>query len=145
MLKRLGYSLRPIWYSYIPIPNLLEYHFWNQNIVEISKLLKLFALLMSLFFLFFSILIFMNKPIVLFFYLSGTSGILIFSWLKFMGTLRHHGNLFIVFFSSYLVGFLENNMIFRKFFIYLLLISKNIRKNRYNYLNYPYAIRHICL
>ncbi|MEO1762927.1 MAG: hypothetical protein AAFR83_13360, partial [Cyanobacteria bacterium J06629_18] len=47
-----------------------------------------------------SIAIFLNKPIALFFYLSATSGILIFTWLKFQGTLRHHGNLFIVFLAS---------------------------------------------
>ncbi|MGB3655551.1 MAG: hypothetical protein WBA41_30680, partial [Rivularia sp. (in: cyanobacteria)] len=97
MLKRLGYSLRGIWYSYIPIPNFFEYHFWSTNITSISFILKFFASCMSLFFLFFTVFLFVDKPIVLFLYLSSTFGIFLFGWIKFQGTLRHHGNLFIIF------------------------------------------------
>ncbi|MEL6457976.1 MAG: hypothetical protein AAFQ91_06955 [Cyanobacteria bacterium J06621_15] len=100
MLRRLGYAVRAIWYSYIPIPDIFSYHFWSHNIVRNSPFLVLFASFISLFLIFFSIAIFLNKPIALFFYLSATSGILIFTWLKFQGTLRHHGNLFIVFLAS---------------------------------------------
>ncbi|BAY86981.1 hypothetical protein NIES267_64920 [Calothrix parasitica NIES-267] len=100
MLKRLGYAIRAIWYSYVPIPDFFEYHFWSHNIVRNNYFLILFASLVSLFLIFFSTLIFINKPLALFFYLSATSGILIFTWLKFQGTLRHHGNLFIIFLAS---------------------------------------------
>ncbi|MDY6897033.1 MAG: hypothetical protein SWZ49_03010 [Cyanobacteriota bacterium] len=100
MLKRLGYAIRAIWYSYIPIPDLFSYHFWSHNIIRNHHFLILFASFISLFLIFFSILIFIDKPIALFFYLSATSGILLFSWLKFQGTLRHHGNLFIIFLAS---------------------------------------------
>ncbi len=97
MLRRLGYSLRAIWYSYIPIPNFFEYHFWSQNLVSISSFLILLSSFASLFLLIFSIILFLDKPIVLFLYLSGNFTIILFTWLKWQGTLRHHGNLFILF------------------------------------------------
>ena len=97
LLKRLTYSLRAIWYSYIPIPQFWEYHFWTKNITENSFILTSFAFFMSLFLLFYSVVIFIDKPIILLLYLSGTGGIILFTWLKYQGTLRHHGNLFIFF------------------------------------------------
>lgn len=100
MLRRLGYAIRAIWYSYIPIPDLFSYHFWSHNIVRNSPFLVLFSLFISLLLILVSTAIFINKPIALFLYLSANSGILLFSWLKFQGTLRHHGNLFIIFLAS---------------------------------------------
>ncbi|MEM6751422.1 MAG: hypothetical protein AAF630_00305 [Cyanobacteria bacterium P01_C01_bin.38] len=97
LLKPLGYSVRAIWYSYIPIPKFTDYNFWSINIVKDSFILTLLASLMSLFLLFYSIVIFLDKPVVLFLYLSGSGGIILFTWLKYQGTLRHHGNLFILF------------------------------------------------
>ena len=100
MLRRLGYAVRAIWYSYIPIPNFLEYHFWSKNIIYGNHFLIFIASFISLLLILFSTLIFIDKPLALLFYLSATSGVLIFSWLKFQGTLRHHGNLFIIFLAS---------------------------------------------
>ncbi|MBE9212589.1 hypothetical protein IQ247_07645 [Plectonema cf. radiosum LEGE 06105] len=97
LFKRLGYTLRSIWYSYVPIPNFLEYHFWSTNITFISPYLTLVALFLSLFLLLFSVLIFIDKPIVLFLYLSGNFTIFLFTWFKWQGTLRHHGHLFFLF------------------------------------------------
>ncbi len=97
MSRRLGYSLRAIWYSYMPIPNFFEYHFWSQNLASISSFLQLLVSFASLFLLIFSIILFVDEPIVLFLYLSGNFTIILFTWLKWQGTLRHHGNLFILF------------------------------------------------
>lgn len=97
LLTRLGYTVRAIWYSYVPIPNFFEYHFWSKDITNISPYLTLLALFLSLFLLLFSVLIFIDKPIVLFLYISGTLGMFLFSWLKWQGTLRHHGHLFFIF------------------------------------------------
>ncbi|NJO26275.1 MAG: hypothetical protein HC874_01125 [Richelia sp. SL_2_1] len=97
LLQRLGYTVRTIWYSYVPIPNFFEYHFWSKDITSISPDLTLFAFFFSLFLLSFSVLIFIDKPIVLFLYISGTLGMFLFSWLKWQGTLRHHGHLFFLF------------------------------------------------
>jgi hypothetical protein len=95
-LKDLAYVFRGIWYSYIPIPNFFKYHFWSNNIMTISDSMSFFVMFMSLYLFAFAIFIFIDKPIVLFLYLSATLGIFLFSWLKFLGTLRHHGHLFII-------------------------------------------------
>lgn len=122
MLKRLGYATRAIWYSYVPIPDLFEYHFWSHNIVRNHNYLIFLASLISLLLMFFSTLIFIDKPLALLFYLSATSGILIFSWLKFQGTLRHHGNLFIIFLASIWISrcFKESFNIPKRFHIHKL-------------------------
>ena len=96
-IKDLAYVLRGIWYSYIPIPNFFSYHFWGYNITDISSYLTLLASCFSLLLVVFAVSIFIEKPIVIFLYLSANLGIFLFSWLKFLGTLRHHGNLFIIF------------------------------------------------
>ena len=95
--KRLTFTVKTIWYSYIPIPNFFKYHFWSTTITSSSIFLSFFAFCISLFLLFFSVFIFVEKPIVLFLYLSGTFIIFLFTWLKWQGALRHHGNLFILF------------------------------------------------
>jgi len=97
MLRRLGYSVRAIWSSYIPIPNFFRYHFWGYNIAFFSNYLVFLSFSISFFLLLFSTILFIEKPIVLFLYLSATSGMILFSWLKFQGTVRHHGSLFIIF------------------------------------------------
>ena len=95
---RLALTLTTIWTSYIPIPNLFEYKFWGTNILtEGPAILKICALLVSLRLLYFSIAIFIQKPVALFLYLSGTFSILLFSYAKYFGSLRHHGHLFILF------------------------------------------------
>ncbi|MEM6403066.1 MAG: hypothetical protein AAF757_23030 [Cyanobacteria bacterium P01_D01_bin.116] len=96
-LKNLAFTIKTIWSSYIPIPNFFEYHFWNKNITSISIILELFALCISFLILIFSVFIFIDKPIVLFFYLSGTLGIFLLTFFKWRGSLRHHGHLFIIF------------------------------------------------
>jgi hypothetical protein len=45
----------------------------------------------------FSVAIFIQKPLILFLYTSGTLSILLFTHIKFLGYLRHHGHLFILF------------------------------------------------
>jgi hypothetical protein len=95
--KRFAFTVKTIWNSYIPIPNFFEYHFWSKNIISSSIILSLFGFCISLFLLFFSVFIFLEKPIILFLYLSGTFTIFLFTWLKWQGTLRHHGHLFILF------------------------------------------------
>ena len=130
MLRRLGYAVRAIWYSYIPIPNFFEYHFWSKNIIYGNHFLIFIASFISLLLILFSTLIFIDKPLALFFYLSATSGILIFSWLKFQGTLRHHGNLFIIFLASIWISrcFRESYNIPKRFHKVASYFKKNQKK-----------------
>ena len=105
IIKRLLLTFIVIWKSYITIPNFFEYRFWNTNIFienpiflsNISGVLGLFAFVFSLILLLISTALFVRKPVVLFLYLSGTCGILLLCYSKYLGYLRHHGNLFILF------------------------------------------------
>lgn len=127
-LKDLAYVLRGIWYSYIPIPNFIKYHFWGYNITTISTYLSLPVSCLSLFLIFVSVSIFIEKPTVLFLYLSSTLGIILFSWLKFLGTLRHHGHLFIIFLACIWIS-----KFFRKSYDIpkrLQKLSKHLKKNQ---------------
>jgi hypothetical protein len=105
IIKRLSLAFITIWRSYIPIPNFFEYRFWNTNIFienpsflkNISGILGLFAFIFSLILILVSTAFFARKPVVLFLYLSGTCGIVLLCYIKYLGYLRHHGNLFILF------------------------------------------------
>ena len=105
IIKRLALTFIIIWRIYITIPNFFGYKFWNSNILietpsffsNIEVLCGIFAFIFSLILLLFSTSLFARKPVVLFLYLSGTGGILLFSYIKYLGYLRHHGNLFILF------------------------------------------------
>jgi hypothetical protein len=63
--------------------------------MEGSGVLKIIALIFSLGLLYFSILLFSQKPVVLFLYLTGTLGLLLLMYEKYFGFSRHHGHLFI--------------------------------------------------
>lgn len=93
------YTLTKIWESYFPLPNVFMHDFWNTNILmavsedtfrRAGALLSLGIFATSLFF-------FIRKPIVLFLYLCGTLGILLFTFTFFLGYVRHSGHLFMIF------------------------------------------------
>jgi hypothetical protein len=88
-----------IWKSYVPISELSidNYDFWNENFLMGDNVgLKMLAVVLSLLLLGFCSLLFIEKPVVLFIYLSGTLGILLFIHKVFYGALRHHGHLFLL-------------------------------------------------
>ncbi|WP_250125305.1 hypothetical protein [Chroococcidiopsis sp. CCMEE 29] len=95
-IRHLIATVITIWRGYVPVPNFFEYHFWNTNILmEGSGVLKIIALIFSLGLLYFSIVLFSQKPVVLFLYLTGTLGLLLLTYEKYFGFSRHHGHLFI--------------------------------------------------
>jgi len=106
----------------------------------------LFASFISLFLILFSTLIVIDKPLALFFYFSATSGILIFTWFKFQGTLRHHGNLFIIFLVSIWISrcFRESYNIPKRFHQVASYLKKSEKSYCYYFSNSD-ALRHICL
>ncbi len=79
-------SLSRIWNSYILI-----------LVPSDSKLFDgvLFAILSLLLLLFVATLL-IRKPVALFFYLSGSFSLLLFTYLKFLGSARHYGHLYLV-------------------------------------------------
>lgn len=99
-------TLTSLWRSYIPIPNFFSYQFWNSNILMSGpvKVPAMACAALSLGLLILSIGWLARKRVVLFLYLSGTFGILFFTYMfpyiRFFGSLRHHGHLFILFVAS---------------------------------------------
>lgn len=95
--NRLVATILTIWRSYIPIPNFFQQEFWNTNIlINGDCIARICAILFSIILLLYSAILFIRKPIVLFVYLSGTCGIMVFTYTKFIGSLRHHGHLFFL-------------------------------------------------
>lgn len=101
-LGRLAQSIMRIWRTYVPIPNIFNYNLWNSNIIGNDYAIeKIAVLLLSLGFLFITSTLFLRKPVILFMYLSITSGIILFHYGKFLGTLRHSGHLFLLVFVCF--------------------------------------------
>ena len=108
-LRRFREALASICKGYLPIPNVFEYNFWTTNVffdqsvfaqenVSIARVIgRIFSYFLSLVILNISLLIFINKPVALFLYSSGTFGILLLIYLTFIGYVRHWGYLFILF------------------------------------------------
>ncbi len=104
---RFAYVLWRIWYGFVPIPQLSGIQFWNTNMVQLGDahpFAKYYITFFSLLFLGINTLILSRKLSVLMFYLSGTIGILLFSYLQesifFSNASRYHGFLFLIFIVS---------------------------------------------
>lgn len=90
-LTRLSSSIALIWKSYAPLP-VPSLHFWNTNIVREGD-----AALLSILLVIGAIAVFIRKPLILFLYGSGTGFIVMMSFLKHSGGLRHWGFAFVLF------------------------------------------------
>ena len=102
-----------VYKSYFPVPNLFNFHFRNTNIISLIKLpgkLKAYIMaFLSLSFLFFTSVLFIRKPVVLFLYVFGSLSILFFSYIKFLGYIRHHGHLFILLIACLWISYYYSN------------------------------------
>ncbi len=84
-------TIATIWDSYVPIPKI---GFWNFNILDDH--LKYRVLLSGL--VFFGCLhLFLRTPLILGLFLLSSGGLMAFFYFKYLGYLRHHGQLYIVF------------------------------------------------
>ncbi|GAK51411.1 hypothetical protein U14_02655 [Candidatus Moduliflexus flocculans] len=89
---RLREVISLVWKSYVPLPQ-PSLHFWNTNIVtslNVQTILSfiLLAICSGYFFRF---------PTIFLLYGFGTLTILLFSYMKYLGSIRHHGHLFFLF------------------------------------------------
>jgi hypothetical protein len=91
-LKTIAKSVNIAGRSFVPIPE-LSHQFWNNNVLGSGRLM--FAL--SLIVLATSSLLLARTPVALFAYCCGTAAIIIFTYVKYYGYLRHHGHIFILF------------------------------------------------
>lgn len=104
-VKLLAYTIMMMGRSYIPIPNVFTYHFWNTNIIDIlynnpvgDDILKVLFTILSIGLFVFSVTLFTQNLVPFFAYIITTLGALSFSYLtqQHIGYLRHQGHLFII-------------------------------------------------
>jgi hypothetical protein len=84
-------TINIVWDSFVPLPS-LQMHFWNTNLLGQPYLKFCFSLLL----LVFSVLLFQRQPAILALFALGALAILSFTYAKYLGSLRHHGHLFIL-------------------------------------------------
>jgi hypothetical protein len=101
-ITRLIINFSLILRSYIPIPDISKYQFWNTNLFTSVDILytRAFALLLAFGLLILSIALFARKPIPLFLYSFGTFTIIYFCYDKSLVQTRHQGHLFILLIAS---------------------------------------------
>lgn len=106
--ERMLKILSRVWSGFVPIASFSSVQFWNTNFLipqDASIPANRILVLISVLFLVYSILLFSKKISVLMFYLAGTFGILLFSYLNgaiyIINGTRYNGFLFLVFIVSY--------------------------------------------
>ena len=87
--------------AYLPVPDVLSPHLWNTHPFPVDTRFQLLVVAgIGGVLLILTILLLIQTPSILAFYLGATSGILLFGHLVFSGSLRHHGSLYLVFIAS---------------------------------------------
>jgi hypothetical protein len=87
--------------AYLPFPNLAAGQIWSSHFLVLDSRASLaIALAISAAIFVTGILMFARKPAVLFFYTAGSLSLLAFNHFVFAGSLRHIGQLFLVFVAS---------------------------------------------
>ena len=93
-LYHFGAAIVTITRSYLPLQQFGISNSWDTN--ALLSLNKYIATIIAIPLFLFSTLLFIRKPIVLLMYLMGTLGILLFTYIRYWGDLRHHGHLFLI-------------------------------------------------
>lgn len=94
--KRVNNIVKLISRAYLPIPK-TTLHFWGSNLLTTYPLFQAIQIPLCCFFILFSVLLFIKRPTALLIYLTGTFGLLMFFYIKYQGSIRHHGFLFLTF------------------------------------------------
>lgn len=84
--------------AFLPLPDLADPHIWNTHFLpsDTREQVAFGAILGGTLGLG-AVLLFLRKPAVLFMYVAGTGGLIVFRHMVYSGTMRHHGHLFLVF------------------------------------------------
>lgn len=104
-------ALYSVWRTFIPLP-LPIVEFWNTNFLDFADLLdtggfdldkyfKAFQVLASLPILGAGVFIFARRPAALAVFVSGLAIVLLFTYVKYWGYLRHHGAMFVIFAAAW--------------------------------------------
>ncbi len=94
-LPRVLATLATVWQSYVPLPA-PDYHFWGTNLISGPGWQALLAVIL----LACGLLLFRRQPFSLLLYAVGTAGLLAFTYVKYPGSLRHHGHLYLLFIAG---------------------------------------------
>ena len=94
--KRVNNIVKLISRAYLPIPK-TTLHFWGSNLLTAYPLFQTIQIPLCYFFMLASVLLFLKRPTALLIYLTSTFGLLTFFYIKYHGSIRHHGFLFLTF------------------------------------------------
>ena len=94
--KRVNNILKLISRAYLPIPKITR-HFWGSNLLTTYSLFQTVQIPLCCSLILLSVLLFLKRPTALLIYLTGTLGLLTFFYVKYHGSIRHHGFLFLTF------------------------------------------------
>lgn len=87
--------------AYIPVPLLSDLHNWNTNLlVDSGYPWHLLAALLSLVLFVGMSLMLLRFPYALLLFALGSGGIMMFTYLRYIGSIRHHGHLFLLLLAS---------------------------------------------
>jgi hypothetical protein len=85
--------------AFVPIPRFVL-NFWNSNILDkVPASVKVKSIIAGVILLW-AVVLLLGKRISLLIYVSGTIGLLTFFYVKYFGSMRHHGFLFMLFLAS---------------------------------------------
>ena len=94
--KRVNDIVKLISRAYLPITSPTS-GFWGSNILTTYSFFQTIQVPLCYFLMFFSVLLFLKRSTALLTYLISTFGLLAFFYIKYQGSIRHHGFLFLVF------------------------------------------------
>lgn len=98
--KLLGQSIEIIYKSIFVLPQ-PQLSFWNSNFMDACSNGTFIKIVLSIITLASCILIFRHNKGLLFSFLLATTGIVIFSYIKYYGYQRHHGHIYLCFLACY--------------------------------------------
>ena len=125
-LYHFGATIVTITRSYLPLQQFGIYNIWETN--ALVSLNEYIAAIIAIPLFLFSTLMFIRKPIVLLMYLMGTLGILLFTYTKFYGGIRHHGHLFLILIACLWIShyYSETDILLNLIQRYFLIFNKQI-------------------
>ena len=94
--KRVNDIVKLISRAYLPIPRPVL-GFWGSNILTTYPFFQAIQVPLCYFLMLLSVLLFLKRPTALVTYLISTFGLLTFFYVKYHGSIRHHGFLFLTF------------------------------------------------
>ncbi len=95
-LGEVGKVIKLVSRALLPIPA-FSLNFWNKHQLETYTFFQSIQVPFCCFLIVCSILFLFRRPTALFIYLLATLGLLVFFYIKYYGSMRHHGFLFITF------------------------------------------------